>query len=224
MSNITKWFGYPIYITKLQDYEKINQIILPIILKEITPENSKYSLTTDVVTKESKSLDDKLHLDSRFKSLFIQLSKVIRDCLSNQKYNLDLFEIYITKSWATLSTKKQFIRYHRHRGSHFSFVYYPQAHKQGNLILLDDDAYKVGLCIPKTDPYFSEWNDSNYGKAEYPADTGNVIIFPSMLFHKTEENQKDEPRVSISGDIMLTMKDGIKSENNIPSPATWMML
>ena len=84
MSNITKWFGYPIYITKLQDYEKINQIILPIILKEITPEDSKYSLTTDVVTKESKSLDDKLHLDSRFKSLFIQLSKVIRDCLSNQ--------------------------------------------------------------------------------------------------------------------------------------------
>ena len=53
MSNITKWFGYPIYITKLQDYEKINQIILPIILKEITPEDSKYSLTTDVVTKES---------------------------------------------------------------------------------------------------------------------------------------------------------------------------
>jgi uncharacterized protein (TIGR02466 family) len=144
--------------------------------------------------------------------------------LSAQKYNLDLFEIYITKSWATLSTKEQFISYHRHMSSHFSFVYYPQAHEQGNLFLLDDDAHKVGLNIPKRDPYFTEWDNTNYGKAEYPAETGNVIIFPSMMFHETGKNTKDIPRLSISGDIMLTQKEGIKSEHNIPSPSTWMKL
>ena len=201
-----------------------NKKIVPIITKDITPTNSQYSRTTDIKPKELQSIDDNLHLDKRFKQLYTELSKVIQGCLSAQKYNLDLFEVYITKSWATLSTKEQFISYHRHMSSHFSFVYYPQAHEQGNLFLLDDDAHKVGLNIPKRDPYFTEWDQNNYGKAEYPAETGNVIIFPSMMFHETGKNNKDTPRLSISGDILLTMKEGVKSEHNIPSPATWMKL
>jgi uncharacterized protein (TIGR02466 family) len=224
MSNITKWFGYPIYITKLKNFEKINKKIVPIILKDITPTNSQYSTTTDVKTKELQSIDDNLHKDKRFDELYNELSKVIQDCLLAQKYNLDLFEVYITKSWATLSNKEQFISYHRHMSSHFSFVYYPQAYKQGNLFLVDDDVHKVGLNIPRRNPYFTEWNSTNYGKAEYPAETGNVIIFPSMIFHETGKNTKEKPRISISGDIMITMKEGIKSEHSMPSPNSWFKL
>ena len=224
MPNISKWFGYPIYITKLENFEEINKKIVPIILKDITPTNSQYSTTTDIKPKELQTIDDNLHTDIRFEELYKELSNIIKDCLSAQKYNLNLLEAYVTKSWATLSVKDQFISYHRHMSSHFSFVYYPQAYEQGNLFLLDDDAHKVGLNVPKRDPYFTEWNQSNYGRAEYPAETGNVIIFPSMMFHETGKNTKDIPRLSISGDIMLTMKEGVKSEHNIPSPATWMKL
>ena len=224
MANISKWFGSPIYISKLKHFEKINKKIIPIILKDITPTNSQYSRTTDVIPKELQSIDDNLHRDERFSNLYKELSKLIKSFLSAQKYNLDLFEIYITKSWATLSTKDQFISYHRHMSSHFSFVYYPQANNQGNLFLIDDDAHKVGLNIPKRDPYFKEWDQINYGKAEYPAETGTLIIFPSMIFHETGKNPIDTPRISISGDIMITMKEGIKSEHNIPSPSTWKKL
>jgi hypothetical protein len=28
MANITKWFGYPIYITKLENFEKLNKKIV----------------------------------------------------------------------------------------------------------------------------------------------------------------------------------------------------
>jgi len=45
-----------------------------------------------------------------------------------------------------------------------------------------------------------------------------------MIFHETGKNTKDKPRISISGDVMLTMKEGIKSEHNIPSPSTWKKL
>ena len=31
MANISKWFGYPIYITKLENFEEINKKIVPII-------------------------------------------------------------------------------------------------------------------------------------------------------------------------------------------------
>lgn len=224
MANISKWFGYPIYITKLKNFEKINKKILPIIINNITPTNSQYSKTTDIKAKDLQSIDDNLHNNKKFTELYNEITKVIEGCLLAQKYNLDLFEIYITKSWATLSIKDQHIAYHRHMSSHFSFVYYPQAHEQGNLFLLDDDAHKVGLNIPKREPYFTEWDQNNYSKAEYPAETGNIIIFPSMMFHETGKNNKEISRISISGDILLTMKKGIKSEHNIPSPDTWKKL
>jgi uncharacterized protein (TIGR02466 family) len=224
MANITKWFGYPIYITAIKNFKEINKEIIPIIKDNITATNSQYSQTTDVKPKELQSIDDNLHLDKRFAELFKEIESGIKGALLMQNYNMNLFEAYITKSWATYSVKDQFISYHRHMSSHYSFVYYPYAEEQGNLFFLDDEAHKVGLNIPRRDPYFSKWDNTNFAKAEYPAATGNLVVFPSMIFHETGKNTKDQARISISGDIMITMKEGIKSEHNIPSPSTWKKL
>ena len=224
MANISKWFGHPIYISKIKNFEKLNKKIIPIISKNITPTNSQYSRTTDIKPKELQSIDDNLHLDKRFLNLFKEIEQGIKGAILLQNYNTELFEAYITKSWATYSTKDQFISYHRHMSSHYSFVYYVQAKDQGNLFFLDDEAHKVGLNVPRRDPYFTKWDNSNFAKAEYPAQSGNLVVFPSMIFHETGKNTKDEPRISISGDVILTMKEGIKSEHNIPSPSTWKKL
>ena len=224
MANISKWFGYPIYITAIKNFEEINKEIIPIIQDNITATNSQYSRTTDIKPKELQSIDDNLHLDKRFIKLFNEIELGIKGALLMQNYDMNLFEAYITKSWATYSVKDQFISYHRHMSSHYSFVYYPYAEEQGNLFFLDDEAHKVGLNIPRRDPYFSKWDNTNFAKAEYPAATGNLVIFPSMIFHETGKNLKKEPRISISGDIMITMKPGVKSEHNIPSPSTWKKL
>ena len=90
MANISKWFGYPIFITKLENFEDINKKIIPIILRDITPTNSQYSITTDVKPKELQSIDDNLHKDKRFNELYTELFKVIQECLSAQKNNLYL--------------------------------------------------------------------------------------------------------------------------------------
>lgn len=224
MANITKWFGYPIYITSIKNFKEINKEIIPIIKDNITATNSQYSRTTDIKPKELQSIDDNLHLDKRFTKLFKEIESGIKGALLMQNYDINILEAYITKSWATYSVKDQFISYHRHMSSHYSFVYYPYAEDQGNLFFLDDEAHKVGLNIPRRDPYFTKWDETNFAKAEYPAATGNLIVFPSMIFHETGKNTKEEPRISISGDIMITMKEGVKSEHNIPSPATWKKL
>ena len=224
MTNISKWFGYPIYISQIQNYEEINKKILPILKKDVIATNSQYARTTDIKAKDLQSIDDNLHLDKRFNNLFKEITQVIIAALHAQHYDLELFELYITKSWATYSNKDQFIAFHRHMTSHFSFVYYPEADEQGNLFFIDDDAHKVGLNIPKREPYFKKWDEVNFAKAEYPAKTGNIVVFPSMLFHETGMNKKENPRISISGDVLLTMRKGIKSEHNMPSPTTWKKL
>jgi len=221
MSNISKWFGKPVYITALDNFEEINKEIIPLINKEVTPTNSQYARTTDVKPNELQSIDDSIHHDERFKKLFDAIQPKIMDALTLQHLNLDILEIYITKAWATYTIKNQSIHSHRHMASHYSFVYYPYAEEQGNLVFIDDEGSKTGLNIPVRKEYFTKFTDVNYSSAIYPAKTGNIVIFPSMIFHETQINTTDKPRISISGDILLTMKPNIVSEHNIPSPTTW---
>ena len=224
MANITKWFGRAIYITALDNYKEINEEIIPLINSEVTPTNSQYARTTDIKPNELQSIDDGIHHDKRFNNLFDAIIPKIKEALISQHINLDVLDMYITKAWTTFTIKEQYIHSHRHMSSHYSFVYYPYAEEQGDLVFQDDEASKVGLNIPIRKEYFTEFTDVNYSSAIYPAKTGNLIIFPSMLFHETQLNTTDKPRISISGDIMLTMKPGIKSEHNVPSPSTWRML
>ena len=224
MGNITKWFGRAIYITALDNFEEINEEIIPLINSEVTPTNSQYARTTDIKPNELQSIDDGIHHDKRFNNLFDAIIPKIKEALISQHINLDVLDMYITKAWTTFTIKEQYIHSHRHMSSHYSFVYYPYAEEQGDLVFQDDEASKVGLNIPIRKEYFTEFTDVNYSSAIYPAKTGNLIIFPSMLFHETQLNTTDKPRISISGDILLTMKQGIKSEHNIPSPSTWRML
>ena len=224
MGNITKWFGRAIYITALDNFEEINEEIIPLINSEVTPTNSQYARTTDIKPNELQSIDDGIHHDKRFNNLFDAIIPKIKEALISQHINLDVLDMYITKAWTTFTIKEQYIHSHRHMSSHYSFVYYPYAEGQGDLVFQDDEGSKVGLNIPIRKEYFTEFTDINYSSAIYPAKTGNLIIFPSMLFHETQLNTTDKPRISISGDIMLTMKPGIKSEHNVPSPSTWRML
>jgi uncharacterized protein (TIGR02466 family) len=224
MGNITKWFGRAIYITALDNFEEINKEIIPLINSEVTPTNSQYARTTDIKPNELQSIDDGIHHDKRFNNLFDAIIPKIKEALISQHINLDVLDMYITKAWTTYTIKEQYIHSHRHMSSHYSFVYYPYAEEQGDLVFQDDEGSKVGLNIPIRKEYFTEFTDINYSSAIYPAKTGNLIIFPSMLFHETQLNTTDKPRISISGDIMLTMKPGIKSEHNVPSPSTWRML
>jgi uncharacterized protein (TIGR02466 family) len=224
MSNITKWFGSAIYISALDNFEEINKDIVPLINSEVVPTNSQYARTTDIKPNELQSIDDGIHHDERFKNLFNAIQPKIIEALDLQHINLDLLEVYITKAWTTYTIKEQYIHSHRHMSSHYSFVYYPYAEEQGDLVFVDDEISKTGLNIPIRKEYFKKFTEINYSSAIYPAKTGNLIIFPSMLFHETQENTTDKPRISISGDIMLTMKPNIKSEHNIPSPSTWKKL
>ena len=155
MENITKWFGYPIYVSKINNYEEINKEILPVLIKEATTINSRYARTTDKTNEDLQDVSDNLHANKKFKKLFIKIKQRIIDFLNEQHYNLESFDVYIIKSWATYSYKNQSIKRHRHFTSNFSFVYYVDANKQGNLFFEDDHQSKLGINVPKENEFFN---------------------------------------------------------------------
>ena len=219
-----KFFGENVYMSQLDGFEKINNKIIPIIEKDITPTNSQFARTTDVKPKDLQEIDDNLHLNKEFKPLYDQVRLHILEYLNIQKYNLEVFDIYILKSWATLSINEQYIHNHKHMASHISFVYYPRAEDQGNLRFVSNLGYNNHMYIPSREEYFTEFNETNYSNMTVPSKTGCIVIFPSSIFHETEINQTQTPRISISGDVLITMKPGLKSEHCFPSPDTWKKL
>jgi uncharacterized protein (TIGR02466 family) len=220
--DINKWFGNPIFITKLDDYETINKEIKDLINRDIKPTNSQFAKTTDIRPDTPlQEITDNLHTNEKFEKLFKEIKRQIVIFLTEHHYDLSVFDTHITKAWATFSTKGQHIASHKHTASHYSLVYYVEAEEQGNITFEQDTWQKTGMYVPANRNYFTKWSDINFASVNYPSETGGLIIFPSNLLHYTQENTKERPRISISADVLLTMKPGIKSEHCLPSPETW---
>ena len=164
---------------------------------------------------------DNLHKDKNYTSLFSHIKKDIQSFFQAKGYSNKKFNVHITKSWATYTIKNQHIASHKHTASHFSFVYYVRNEEMGNIRFEKELAAQTGLFIPPTDEYIVDWNQFNFSSYIIPVKTGDFLIFPSGLLHYTEINNKEEPRISISGDILLTMKPGVKTEHCIPHPSGW---
>ena len=74
------------------------------------------------------------------------------------------------------------------------------------------------------DRFQKEWNQFNFASYKFPVKTGDFVIFPSELLHYTETNTKEDPRISISADILLTMKKGVSTEHCLPHPDSWRVI
>ena len=221
-TRINSLFGETIYCTNV---ENDNQIIAKHIESFVKEKPGRTAATTDVKGNthftDLEDAKDNLHKDEKYSSLFIKLKKCISEFMTAKGYNPDKFDVHITKSWATYTVKDQHIASHKHTASHFSFVYYVRNNDMGNIRFEKELAAQTGLFIPPTDQYIVDWNQFNFSSYIIPVRTENFLIFPSSLLHYTEINTKEEPRISISGDILLTMKSGVKTEHCIPHPSGW---
>ena len=221
-ATINSLFGETIYCTNV---ENNNETIAKHIESFVKEKPGRTAATTDVTGNtmftDLEEAKDNLHKDKKYSSLFIKLKKSILEFMTAKGYNPDKFDIHITKSWATYTVKDQHIASHKHTASHFSFVYYVRNNEMGNIRFEKELASQTGLFIPPTDQYIVDWNQFNFSSYIIPVKTNNFIVFPSGLLHYTEVNTKDQARISISGDILLTMKKGIKTEHCIPHPSGW---
>ena len=222
-TTIASLFGLNIYCTKIENDNETTAKHIESFVKE---KEGRTAATTDVQGNTNftdlEEAKDNLHKDKKYSPLFIKLKKCILDFMDALGYNPDKFDVHITKAWATYTVKDQHIASHRHTASHFSFVYYVRnVEGMGNIKFEKDLVSQTGLYIPPTNQYITKFNQFNFSSYTIPVTTGYCLIFPSDTHHHTEMNTTDQARISISGDILLTMKKGIKTEHCIPHPSGW---
>ena len=156
--------------------------------------NPDLQTDTDNISSQSDSLY--VLKDKRFKFLKDELMKEFHLFASDTMKYSNKFEI--TTSWFTKSTKGQSSTFHNHNNCMLSGVLYLQTNENSGNISFEDFSNKRYLMRTK------EYNELNSIAWRIKPVDGLLLIFPSEVYHKVEENESDIKRYSLSFNFVPT--------------------
>ena len=160
-------------------------------------------------------------------ALSYDVRKGLLDALSLM-LNDDKIEIYMTRSWATVSNGKEKILPHKHKQSHISFAYYLKKNLEDSNIMFHDEHLQNEI-IPglftnrsiRAGGVLKEINLYNARSLDIKVEEDDIVVFPSKALHGTQSNKSNMGRISISGDIVCVAKDSKLLENMMPPVNNW---
>ena len=127
------------------------------------------------------------------------------------------FDVNFVKTWFTICDPGQHFPCHYHSCAHISWVYYIQT--PGDPLILHKrnpnewfgDAFKL-----IKENRFN--NGDGYAITPQPE---HLIMFPGHLEHYTTPQPREHRRISLAGDIVLTLKHRTDTESGLLPPKYW---
>ena len=219
-------------LTVMQDSISIDEIerntlvneIKKMLLNQQYDEKNKYAWTGDTKGHEF------LFSNNLFKNLAKKISISINKYLNALDINTDLLDIYYQRSWATFTEDKQSINFHTHSQSNISFAYYLlKPNGSGGIIfrsneLQNEIAKNIFTSSKLEKSLINKANAYNSDRSLFDLEQDSIIIFPSKTAHATSPNNSGQPRISISGDISIMLKDSFGFEHLMPNFKNWTKL
>jgi uncharacterized protein (TIGR02466 family) len=167
-----------------------------------------------------------LHEEPLFNPLFTMIGRGLSAYINEMGVDTQQLDLYITRSWGVVAEKNERINRHAHLQSHLSVAYYLQKPPDGGRIafLMTEapNEFLPGLFESKMASLFKgPRSGGNSSTTLVDVEEGDLVIFPSKTVHATEPHNSDIPRVSISADIIVTLKDSKNHEFGLPSLSHW---
>ena len=216
-------------LTILQDQisieENERQILIDKIIK-MKEENQDSNKSSYAWTGDTKG-HEFLFSDHMFDNLSNKISNSIVKYLELLEINTKLLDIFYQRSWATYTTEEQSINFHTHSQSNISFAYYLiKPPKSGGIIFrsneLQNEVAKNIFTNSKLEKsLINKANPYNSDRSMFDLDQDSIIIFPSKTPHATVPNKSGLPRISVSGDISIMLKDSKGFEHLMPNFSNW---
>ena len=129
-------------LTILKDKIDISDDEKALMINEIrdmkkNSKNTNYQTKTNAWTGDTQGYEF-IHKNVKFQNLFNEITKRIWEYLNCVEIDSKLIDLYIQRSWATISEGNERIKKHRHFQSHISFAFYLKKNKQySNLVMFD---------------------------------------------------------------------------------------
>ena len=189
--------------------------------EQIEEKKSNYAWTGDTKGHEF------LFSNNLFNNLSKKISNVILDYLKTLAINTKYLDIYYQRSWATFTDNEQSINFHTHSQSNISFAYYLlKPPNSGGIIfrsneLQNEIAKNIFTNSKLEKSLIDKANPYNSDRSMFDLDQDSIIVFPSKTPHATVPNKSGLPRISISGDISIMLKDSKGFEHLMPNFSNW---
>ncbi len=219
-------FPLTLYKSSIEISESEKKILIDEVYsmeKEIVTEKRTNSAWTGDVKGHEFLFNNK-----KFKILFDQIEDHIKSYLESLGIDLEKIDIFYQRAWATISRGEEYIVAHKHTQSHISFAYYLKKEDSDSQIAFFDKI-KHNEIIPNmfSSPSVTKKkiiknvNNLTASIIKFNFKENDIVIFPSKTVHGTEFNKKNNERISLSADIMVTAKDSSGLEHMMPSIDKW---
>lgn len=168
-----------------------------------------------------------LFRDPLFAPLFENIGGAIKSYTHALGLNNDCLSFWFQRSWATVSRQGQRIFEHAHKQSHLSFAYYLNKPKDGGGIYFSiadhPNEFATGLFSLSKEQMgiIARPGSRTLNRIYVEPEEGEILIFPSRTLHSTAANMTDQPRISISADVIVTLRDSAGHETLMPSVDNW---
>ena len=207
-----------------------NLMIDEIRLMKKNSKNKSYQTKSNAWTGDTQGFEF-IHKNKNFEKLFVEIKKKLSEYLKCVEIDENLIDIYIQRSWATISEGSERIKKHRHFQSHISFAYYLKKNKTDSNLVVFDEGYKneimPGIFRSETalqKGIVKKMNQFNVTQAIVNIEEDDIIIFPSKTIHSTQPSETNDERISISADIICVAKDSKLLEMGLPPLNEWTRL
>jgi len=163
-----------------------------------------------------------------FTTLFNNIAESVKEYAAGIGMQTDRMNFYFQRSWATVSRQGQRIFEHAHLQSHISFAYYLQKTSDAGGIYFSVAQHPNELAeglftIQKFDDGIlaTGGSERSLNRRYLEPVEDEIIIFPSKTLHSTAPNMTTTPRISISADVVVTLKDSGGHETLMPPVQRW---
>ena len=139
-----------------------------------------------------------LHRHDEFRDLTACIEKGARSVLRFLRIGYDAIEI--TACWANVLAKGAPHRIHSHPNNFLSGAYYLRTSVGADTINFHDPRPQAGIIRPPV----TELTSENTDQVVVRVTNGTLLLFPAYLQHSVDANASDEPRISISFNVMFS--------------------
>ena len=150
----------------------------------------KHSNTVRRNISNSTSLNVDILTEPELSDIATWITKECQEYINNIVVPENPVDIYVTQSWINVTNKNEQHHAHHHSNSYLSGVFYVAAKK--DLIKFSDKQYRQIFLRPR------DYNMFNSQTWSVEVSTGDLIIFPSELYHEVPVLNTSGPRISLA--------------------------
>ena len=187
---------FPVEVFKIQTEGIDNKKLSDIVYEKEKNETSGQKPNMGGWRSLGNLIDDK-----RFIKILENVDKGFQTVHETNNY-IDEVKIVVESMWVNVNRPTNYNKSHIHAEVHWSFVYYIKVQEKSGDLVFEDPRIRRTMqtqAIFKKDYY----SLASAATISLTPQVGDLIIFPSYLEHFVEPNLSEEPRISISGNIIL---------------------